>query len=442
MTRTVLHDGTVLWRDRHGRTHDEGRPKPVVRRTGTPVRVVGPLERAWEEADDRAFVVRKTLSQPNPSFSDLHEDADTCLWTWLVQAPQARAVLLWINPVFDHDAIKSAELTPLNGSGLWTICLRLPASLRASYRIAIWESEERPPWQVAEGRREVIVAAREAGAPDPRAVENTVGPGDRPVSIAHGPRASLEPWKLTTTTTQRPLSEEASRCSRLDHLPLSGGADAWVQSPETQGQATPLIVLFDGRRWKEMGLPRLMHRAIEAGALPAVHLALLDVGNPHDRGEQLGVPGGQVDVLLDELLPRVRAQWNVTHEGSDTVVAGQSLGGIAALWSLALSQGEVGHAIAQSPSLWRFDVAEPLLAAPDWTSIRLQAGMYEGHMIDATHNLEQTLNSDHRLQERMVRRTVFTGGHDWAAWRAELVTALAEVLQDSAYQPIATASPR
>ncbi|KAB1643663.1 esterase family protein [Gulosibacter chungangensis] len=181
-----------------------------------------------------------------------------------------------------------------------------------------------------------------------------------------------------------------------------------------------------------MGLPRILDQAVEVGVLPPVHLALLDVGDPRDRGEQLGVPGGQVDVLLDELLPQIRAQWNVTREGSDTIVAGQSLGGIAALWTLALSDGEVGRAIAQSPSLWRFDVAEPLLSAAGWTSIQLQAGVHEGHMIDATHNLEQTLDSDLRLQGRKVRRTVFTGGHDWPAWRAELVTALAEVLPVSA----------
>lgn len=445
---TVHDDGAVSWQDRHGYCHDERRPTPVVRRTGAQTRVAGPLERAWEDAGDRELMAQTALSGPNPSFSDLDEDTDTCLWTWVVQAPRARSVLLWVNPVFDHEAVEDAELTRLAGSGLWTISLRLPTTLRAAYRIAVWEDDAPPPWRTAEGRREVITAARDAGTADPRAVENTQGPGDRPVSIAHGPKAPHEIWTRTTARQPRdedsphdePPNDEAPPSShpdhlsgpdhqpRLDHLSLGRGAEAWVHAPVHQDRPTPLVVVFDGRRWKEMGLPRLLDRAIGVGALPPVHLALLDVGDPQDRMEQLGIPGGQVDVLLDELLPRVRTQWNVLHDANDTIVAGQSLGGIAALWTLALGEGSVGHAIAQSPSLWRFDVAEPLLTAPDWSSIHLQAGTYEGHMIDTTRSLERALNADHRLGGRTVRRSEFTGGHDWAAWRAELVTAVARIL--------------
>lgn len=424
----MLHDGTALWTDRHGNSHAEGRPKPVVRRTETAIRVVGPLERAWEDSSDRILLAQDALNQPNPSFSDLREGADTCLWTWVVQDPRAQSLLLWVNPVFDHTAVDAAEMTRLSDSGLWTICLRLPTTLRATYRIATWDSDEHPPWRVAEGRREVIIAARDAGTADSRGLEDMPGPGGKPASIAHGPLASPELWKPGSTHT--PRREAASPSSPLAHLPLGSGAQAWVHAPTAQDEATPLVVLFDGRKWKDIGLPRLVDQAIETGELPAVHLALLDVGDPQDRGEELGIPGGQVDVLLDELLPRVRSGWNVTHDGRDTIVAGQSLGGIAALWTLALSEGSVGHAIAQSPSLWRFDIAEPLLAAGDWKSIRLQAGRYERHMIEATQALEETLNSDQRLKGRQVQRTEFTGGHDWAAWRAELLTAIAEILHD------------
>jgi enterochelin esterase family protein len=431
--RTVRHDGAGIWQDRHGHSHVETRPTPVDRRTGTPIRVAGPLERAWEAAEDRERLVQSALGEPNPSFSDLDEDADTCLWTWVVQAPRARSVLLWANPVFDHEAVENAELTRLADSGLWTISLRLPTTLRAAYRIAAWEDDGPPPWRAVEGRREVITAARDAGAADPRAVENTTGPGGRPVSIAHGPKATHELWTRPAACGPRDdgaRHDEAPTSPHLDHLSLGSGAQAWVLAPARQDRTTPLVVVFDGRRWKEMDLPLLLEQATRAGALPPVHLALLDVTDPQGRMEQLGVPGGQVDVLLDDLLPRVRAQWNVSHDGSDTIVAGQSLGGIAALWTLALGEGSVGHAIAQSPSLWRFDVAEPLLAATDRCSIRLQAGTYEGHMIDTTRNLESALRADPRLAGRSVRRSEFTGGHDWTAWRAELVAAIAQVLRD------------
>jgi len=49
------------------------------------------------------------------------------------------------------------------------------------------------------------------------------------------------------------------------------------------------------------------------------------------RWRTLGVPGGHVDVVLDGLLPRIRACYPVSAEGTGTIVAGQSLGGVSAL---------------------------------------------------------------------------------------------------------------
>ncbi len=138
--------------------------------------------------------------------------------------------------------------------------------------------------------------------------------------------------------------------------------------------------------------------------------------------------GGQVDTVIDELLPRVREQWEVDPRGSATLVSGQSLGGIASLWTLALSGGEVQHAIAQSPSLWRFDVAEALLAEPGWASIELEAGTFEGDMLADARALAKALRADGRLADRSVRCTAFEAGHDWAVWRANLLSALSEVL--------------
>lgn len=101
-------------------------------------------------------------------------------------------------------------------------------------------------------------------------------------------------------------------------------------------------------------------------------------------------------------------------------VGGQSYGGIAALWTIAQSRGEIRHAIAQSPSLWRFDLADAVIAG-EWDSLEVHAGTFERDMLaDAT-----AFSARLRTAGRPVRLEAFEAGHDWAAWRVNLLRALA-----------------
>ncbi|MFT3889364.1 MAG: DUF3327 domain-containing protein [Arachnia sp.] len=407
-----------LWQDRLGHQHAELRSAP---HRGEPSmdRVVGPLETAWRASDDPASLTQEALARPNPFIEPDPDDPELALWTWTVEDAEARAVVLWTNPVFDHADVAKAEFTRLPGSDLWTICLRLPAALRGSYRIGSWREDGPAPWRATTGRRPVILAAMGSSTADPRCLDVVHGSGDEPSSVASGPRAPRELW--------RGLAQPADITSQVDDLPLPHGERAWVYSPGV-GTATPLLVLYDGQVWRRMGLPALLDAAIGAGVLPPLHVALVDSGDQPHRWATLGVPGGQVDVVIDELLPRVRAGWHV--DPATTLVSGQSLGGIAALWTLALSGGEVQHAIAQSASLWRFDVVEALMREPAWASIELQAGTFEGDMLEDARALAATLGADPRTAGRHVRCTGYEAGHDWAVWRANLFSALALHLRD------------
>ena len=420
-----------VWRDRLGRTHAERRPEPHGDEPRME-RVPGPLERTKtlgegrpESADRRRTeaesLARSALAQPNPLIEPDPDDPAMAVWTWVVEAPDARAALLWTNPVFDHADVGRAEFERLPGSGLWTISLRLPAALRASYRIGVWREDGPPPWRTASGRRGVLLAARDASAADPRGTDTVRGSWGEASSVAAGPAAPPELWRVT--------SGDGRGVSRVDDLDLPGDQRAWVYAPEADAP-TPLLVLFDGQVWRDgLGLPAILDAAVAGGVLPPIHVAMLDSREQEHRWADLGVPGGQTDVVIDELLPRVRAGWNVDPRGTATIVSGQSLGGIASLWTLALSGGEVGHAVAQSPSLWRFDVTDALLDEPGWSSILLQAGTFEGDMLADARALARTLRADARIGRRTVRCEGFEAGHDWAVWRANLVSALAEVLR-------------
>ena len=405
------------WTDRHGQVHQE-REAPHVDEPRME-RVLGPLERAWERADDRERLVQEVSAQPNPIITPDPDDPSSAVWTWVVEATDARAVLLWINAVFDHDELDRAELKRLPDSDLWSASLRLPTALRTVYRIAVWRAESEPPWRMSADRREVVHAAVDVGAADPRCpITIRAGRGDLS-SIGVGPDAEPELWR-----SPAPVGP----ASALDELALPGDERAWLYTPAPLGDSghrTPLLVLFDGQMWRDMGLQDVLDDVIARGMIPPIHVALLDSGPPEHRVSTLGVPGAQVDVVLDHLLPAVRASWDVDPSGAATIVAGQSLGGLAALWTLALSDGEVTHAIAQSPSLWRFDLADVLLTAPRWHTIELQAGTFESDMLDDAEALAAALGESPLIDGRSVRLHHFVAGHDWAAWRTGLIAALA-----------------
>lgn len=411
---------TALWRDRFGGTHTEG-TFPAHGSDPKADRVPGAIELAWPGASsaERAVLSMAALATANPAITSDPTDSALGLWTWTVQSAEARAVLLWTNPVFDHENVPAHEFERLADSDLWTLTVRLPLTLRASYRVAVWTSDDAPTWRTAEGRRPRILAAIAAGTLDERGREMLRGSGNEPSSVASGPQAPHEPWAGVIVPDDRrgALHEVA--------LPDAPNERAWVYRPAGEVTDTPLLVLFDGQVWWQgLELPAILDAAIAAGLLPPIHVAFLDSQEFAFRWENLGVPTGQVDTVLDHLLPVVRRDFAVSADGAHTLISGQSLGGIAALWTLALGEGQVQHAIAQSPSLWRFPIAEVLAAQPEWKSVLLQAGSFEGHMVVDSTALAETLNADPRLAQRTVRCEPQVAGHDWAVWRPNLVNAL------------------
>lgn len=412
-----------------------------------------------------------------------------CDYTWVVQAPKASAVLLWANGLFDHQDPSPNEMAHLPGSDLWTLTWRLPASWRASYRISIWTPSElphMPPWRASTERFAVRRAAM-SGALDPRC-EKRVGGANGEFSLAEGPLAdssALPPstMPLTDGALMRTQPLHNPRVKEL-HYPATDrwlGQRVWLYCPCRSDRASsfsllagptsasnteltaslgsregrnatlelmPLLVLFDGQTWlRDMKLPDFLDSAIGSGSLPPIHVAMIDSRDTETRWAHLGVPAGQAEFVATLLVADVQRNYPISRRSSDIVVSGQSLGGIASLWAAALANGRIGRVIAQSPSLWRFDMTEPLLArqteaisipssgpAPtavsqnSWSEIVLQAGHFEGSMLADSYSLAESLRSDSRLGDRDIRVQSVWGGHDWAWWRVNLVNTLSRML--------------
>ncbi len=422
------------WCDRLGSIHRERRSQVpdhdgAVPRVPTPLGVLGVLDVIGDDGDGAAARRMGGVRQNPVISSDPEGDAAMRLYTWIADAPGASGVLLWINGVFDHTDVGASEFEKVpdgnHCADLWTITLRLPADWRGSYGIAVHVGDRTAPWRAAQGRMEVRRAAMEAAAMDPLGSHAVQGSFGSHWSVACGPLAPAEDWIDWT-------GAPAGGVERLD-FPADGprpAERAWVYAPPEQCEAvrTPLLVLFDGQVWKDaIGLPAILDALIDQRLIAPLHVVMVDSQDQESRWARLGVPGGQVDAVLDRILPRVRATYPVSPRGCDTAVAGQSLGGMAALWTVALGEGRVCHAIAQSASLWRFPVSAPLLREPRWRSIRLQAGTFEGSMLQDALDLSQRLAFDPMSPCRAVDVSAVHGGHDWATWRVGLVGALEEL---------------
>ena len=383
----------------------------------------------------------------------------------------AEAVILSANALVDHRNPAATEFVRVAGGaaatdGLWALTLRMPQDWEASYRITASPAGTPVPWRVAADRRSVRVAA-DAGGTDPRNPHLGAAMDGRPTSVIRLPGAPAAPWlaaptpRLDAAETRRraeqgqaapghnaprrtqPLPSEQGQAApeaRLQELrvpdTLAGRLrKVWVYAPpeaappETAGagRELPLVLLHDGQVWaRYQNLPATISAAIGRGALPPVYVAMIDSVDVPTRSVELSGPVGTVDFVARDLLPLLRDTLPVSPRAGDTVVAGASYGGLAALWQVARYPDAVGNALAQSPSLWRYDLTEYLLAVKDRPRIRLQAGLYESTVHRPAAALAESLGAG----GADVGFRSITGGHDWAWWSPWLIRGLSGILQD------------
>lgn len=226
---------------------------------------------------------------------------------------------------------------------------------------------------------------------------------------------------------------------------------AYVPAPRKGDGLRSLLVLFDGQnvfddhgsfaggwfahaaidqlgRWRPV--PPLVV-AVDHG-----HHARIDELTPFSDGRR----GGKLDVvgdaIVDRLLPRIHARFELVYGPGGHYLGGSSLGGLAALY-MHLRRPEVfGGAIAMSPSLWfthrRVDAWLGKQSTPYRSRIYLDAGGAEARGNTAmlvrrlgAHLAARGWSDPAEKQDlRALVRIDAKGRHDEASWRRRLPKAL------------------
>ncbi|EMZ8854713.1 esterase family protein [Salmonella enterica] len=382
------------------------------------------ITRFWHEVESTALPLM-TKSNCNTENREV-----TFLWR---SEEALQGVYLRLNRVTDKKDVKKGLMAHIPSTDIWTLTLELPASYRGSYsfiEIPLEMSQE----EISQlgGRFSPL-----PGQSDPfnkTSEINIRGFGESVLSLDHAPEQTE--WDDTAHICSGVLSTSYSFVAghkRQIRFYIPGYLNS---------DPLGLLVLPDAETWFDrIGITRAIDIAITTGRIAPMAILGIDNINESDR---VNILGGNKELILDiarNLIPKLYKDYpDIVWSGrSNTILAGQSLGGVTALMAALYAPETFGTVISHSPSMWWSPVRNtPLMFTENDTSwvskqvlselpkdvnIRLGVGSLEGATVPHVQQLHHSLLAAGLKSEL----SVYTGGHDYAWWRGAIIDGLTDV---------------
>ncbi|MFI6816666.1 alpha/beta hydrolase-fold protein [Nonomuraea sp. NPDC050328] len=355
---------------------------------------------------------------------------------WRPGAAGELAVVL-INTLTDRDRhagdISGHVMRPAAGGEVLEAVYELDGDLRASYQIL-------PCAEVPGTDRASWLRALETAGPDPdNPVLVPASPGRRPSSLLELPGAPAQPYREARPGVARGRMTEHTVAGRRlwTYTPPNGPITTPAPGPAFTPSSTsaghgggpyPVVVFLDGDVWAERIGPTL-DNLIAAGRIPPVVAVLPDAVDRPTRLRELACHEPFVRHLAEEVLPWAERELNASPDPQLTVIAGQSLGGLAASYAAYLAPERFGAVVSQSGSYWWSD------ADPEWLTRQyarsprrmvrfyVEVGRLEWMLLGENRRFAETLAA----QGYEVAFSEFAGGHDPACWLGGLARGLETV---------------
>jgi enterochelin esterase family protein len=327
------------------------------------------------------------------------------------------------------------ELTRLAGTDLWYATERMSTDVRTVYYFRRDGARGKPCTPNGDGPVHVDPA-------NPRRLRFPADPGDPTdqdtwVSILELADAPVEQWSISRPGVAR------GRLLRhtIRSATLGGRRRVWVYRPAGVPTAgLPSLVVFDGYLARTvLRIPTTLDNLIAARQVPPLVALFVATSNGKRRLRELS-PGRPIrDFLTGELMPWARRRWGLATDPARNVVAGVSMGGLAAAYAGLCAPDVFGAVIAQSGSFWW----APPGAEPGWLARRfadgprlplrfyLDVGSRETE--DFGRGLTQVA-ANRQMRDALLARgypvtyVEYAGGHDYVNWRRTFADAMLAVL--------------
>jgi enterochelin esterase family protein len=346
----------------------------------------------------------------------------------------------------------------ISNSDVWYLTLKLPSGARFTYQLS-----PNDPLTFDDPRAGQRAATRQADPLNPHRFGCPPNASKfRCDSVAELPGAPPQPWLVTKPGVAEGRVEKQTIKSAIQKIDRKVS----VYTPanyKADGPPNALLILFDGEDLGEDhdSLTTLNNLIAASKIPPTVAVFVENVGRR--RLVDLVANPEFADFMAQELMPWVRAHYNVTKDPMQTVVTGYSAGGLASAY-VAFRHAEVfGNVLSQSGAFWwsfehnggvcgprcpdsggtgpdnsrsaitegNFLVREFIASPKLPLRFYLAAGTFEidregggGGILESTRHLRDVLLA----KGYQVQYQQFIGGHDGLSWRGALGDGLIALL--------------
>lgn len=353
-------------------------------------------------------------------------------------------VYLDINGVTDHHSFSPVSLERLTGSDIWMASVQQASDWRGSYSLIPISKAQLPPQAKGTPEQRRRQQREWWRSLFPFAIADPLNPC-APHGNARGVR--LSGIHLPDALSQQAWHEvDAGRAPEVDEkhfrfewnsVRLGNRRRCWLWRPaEAQEAALPLVVVLDGQNWAiSMSLLPVLEQQTRQGDLPAAAWLMIDAIDDATRSRELACNADFWIAVEEELLPLAKKIAPFTNDPALTVVAGQSYGGLAALYAGLYWPQRFGCVLTQSGSFWwpnmkfmtHYEAREQhekgyliqqVSRRPNAVPLRIfqEAGLLEQDILFVNQQMRQALlEAGHNVHYRR-----YHGGHDLLCWRGGL----------------------
>jgi len=221
----------------------------------------------------------------------------------------------------------------------------------------------------------------------------------------------------------------------------------WYYTPPgyTAKKKYPLVVFLDGWDYlHHIPAQTILDNLIAAGKIePVVAVFVATPVTPGVREKEYYADPKFADLMINELLPLVRAKYSVTRKPNKTTVVGLSASGFAGAFLALHHSDQIGSVVMQSPALWwgtdrYFENGEWLTGEyRDAKKVNLRFYVEIGKLENQTATMRggpvPVFAARHFADILKVKGydyaySEFQGTHDYINWRESLPNALMKML--------------